>query len=245
MAEKERHDLGPILENAYSKGAGCPPPEAFLAAELESMTAEERAVLEAHAVECPACAAERELAAAFDTVPDVMGDADVSPIVSRLEGAMSQHLSSSARQATSKTRLARWAPRLAAAAVLVLAVGTLFRVLQPGPPPLPRGTGSDIARGSIVQLVDPVGELEALPNEFVWRSVPGAASYNVKLLTVADEILWSESVSNLTVPLPDSLIQELQPMVTYYWSVDAFDETGARLARSRRTNFRVNAMETP
>jgi hypothetical protein len=78
-------DLERRLRAAFGPGAGCPPPESWHRAALGELAEEERARLAAHAASCPACAAERDLAAAFGAGPDPAAADDVAAVVARLE----------------------------------------------------------------------------------------------------------------------------------------------------------------
>lgn len=81
----EERSLADWLRAAYADpAAGCPPPEAWLAEELAALSPAERERLLAHAAACPACAGERELAAAFDAGAAGADPADVAWIASRL-----------------------------------------------------------------------------------------------------------------------------------------------------------------
>lgn len=250
MGTKARTSMGPMLESAHSRDSGCPAPETFLMAELATLTTDERAAVVAHAARCPACAAEQELAAVFDAEPNAIAGSqrEIGPIVARLESSMGEHLLSGGGPsvaATDRFPLLTWAPRLAAAVVLLVVGGALFQALRPGPPPLPRETRDEVARGSTVEIVYPVGDLESFPHELRWVALRGAASYDVSLFTVGGEILWRQTVTKVTVRLPDSLIQNLAPMVSYFWSVDALDTTGAHIGVSEEVFFRIGAQAVP
>jgi len=76
------------LRAAYGPESGCPPPESWHRAAAGELPPGERDRLAAHAAGCPACAAERDLAAAFAAGPEpgtAALDADVAAIVARLE----------------------------------------------------------------------------------------------------------------------------------------------------------------
>jgi hypothetical protein len=69
MPIKDPEDPGAALRAAYP-GPDCPPPERWLLAADGSLDPAEAAVLDAHAASCPACAAERDLAAVFAAPPE-------------------------------------------------------------------------------------------------------------------------------------------------------------------------------
>ena len=241
------------LRAAYAEeDAGCPPPEAFLAEEIERLSPQERRRLEEHADRCPACAAERDLARMFDAGPaaDIEGvlPEDVGFVVSRLEAA------SPVRPRDAKVvpfrvpapkpalpaparRSALW--RLAAAVILVLGAGMLFQLSRPGAPPLPvPGTGTTV-RGGEVEAVSPVGEVARIPLELRWEPRPGAVSYRVRLSTVDDTVLWETVVPAPPASLPVEVTGQLHRAVVYTWTVEALDASGARIAVSEAVRFRA------
>lgn len=86
----DRSTLDAWLRAAYADSeAGCPPPEAFLEAELAALAPAERRRLEEHAERCAACAAERDLARLFDQAPEIAGvqPEDLDYVVARLAAA--------------------------------------------------------------------------------------------------------------------------------------------------------------
>jgi len=86
----DRSTLDAWLHAAYADPqAGCPPPEAFLEAELAALAPAERRRVEEHAERCAACAAERDLARLFDQAPEIAGvrPEDLDYVVARLAAA--------------------------------------------------------------------------------------------------------------------------------------------------------------
>jgi hypothetical protein len=236
------------LRAAYAgKEAGCPPPEAFLAEEMERLSQEERRRLDEHADRCPACAAERDLAQMFDAGPEAGGvhPEDVDVVVSRLEAASPVRPREGKVVAFPKampktkpsTRPAVW--RLAAAAILVLGAGLMFQLSRPGAPPLPAPGTETVARGGEVEAVSPVGEVPGIPAELDWKPRPGAASYRVRLSAVDDTVLWETAVPAPPVRLPAEVSGQLHRAVVYIWTVEALDASGARLASSEPVRFRA------
>lgn len=237
------------LHAAYASGeAGCPPPEAWLEAEAGSLTPQERRALEAHADRCPACAAERDLATLFDAGPAESGASpeDVAFIVSRLEKASpvrpAGRNSGSPRVVPFPGRSRRFSAslvRLAAAAVLLLAVGLGYRMLNHPSPSLPAPPQNETVRGAEVEAVAPVGEVPEIPGELRWEPVPGAVSYRVRLSAVDGTVLWDGTAVAPAVRLPAEVGARLHRAVVYVWTVEALDPSGALLAGSEPVRFRA------
>ena len=264
MSDNEGRPLGDWLRAAYEPGAGCPPPERYLEAEMGDLPEDERRRLEEHSRACPACAAERDLARLFSAAPDEAGvpAEDVQSVVSHLEAASPVAPAAPAPPAPGGRVVpfpSRPAPQPEAApapvrpasswrawrmaATAVLAIGgamTLWTVRPGGPPPLPPPPGdSEVLRGTDLEALSPLGEIVAVPGELQWRERPGARSYRVTLRTVDDQELWTAAVPAPPALLPAEVRGRLQPAVAYTWTVEAFDATGARLAVSEPTRFRV------
>jgi hypothetical protein len=225
------------LRAAYADG--CPPPEAFLEAETGALDPEARRRLLEHAERCPACAAERDLARLFDAGPEA-GDVrpeDVAYVVGRLEGR--PHTAGQVLAFLgARRRPAVWVARLAAAAVVLLAAGLFFQRYFAAPQ-LPEPPSSGVVRGGEVEILAPVGEVEAVPVELRWAPRPGAVSYRVRLQAVDDTVLWEATLSAPPARLPAEVVARLQRGVVYVWSVAALDAQGARLASSEPVRFRA------
>lgn len=235
------------LHEAY---AGCPPAESFLEAEAGALDPEARRRLDEHADGCRACAAERDLARLFDPGGEAGAEAgdirqeDLAFVIGRLEAASPVKTPSRpARQVlpfpVSRSRPSAWITRLAAAAVVILAAGLFLQRFMAAPPlPAPPGSGG-VMRGGEVEPLSPLGDVEAAPAELRWEPRPGAASYRVRLRAVDDTVLWEAMVPAPPARLPADVAQNLQPAVSYVWSVEALDAQGARLGGSEPARFRV------
>jgi hypothetical protein len=251
------------LRAAYTGNeAGCPPPEAFL--EAETATPEERRRLDEHAGRCPACAAERDLARLFATAPEEAGvsGADLDFVVARLEDASPVRATRAAgqvvpfriptppptpapapaaRSATSQP----WAGQLwkiAAALVLVLGGGLLFQLTQSpqgGPPSLPAPQVGGPVRGGEMETISPSGDVGEIPVELRWTPREGARLYRVRLSAVDDTVLWEGTVPAPPARLPAEVTARLHRAVSYTWTVEALDASGARIAASEPARFRA------
>ena len=227
--------------------AGCPPPEAFL--EAEALAPEERRRLDEHADRCPACAAERDLARLFAGAPGAaeVSGADVDFVVGRLEAASPVRSSGQVVPFRVPAPAAKPAPRradrqiwkIAAALILVLGGGLLFRLAQPGAPPLPPRVVGGPVRGGEIETVSPVGDVGEIPLELRWTPREGTRLYRVRLSAVDDTVLWEGTVPAPPARLPDEVAVKLHRAVSYIWTVEALDAAGARIAASEPVRFRA------
>lgn len=245
-----RLTLAEWLRAAYAgPEAGCPPPEAFLAEELDVLEPDQRRRLEAHAEGCPACAAERALAAAFDATAELAPTSDVDWVVAKLRGEPAAGNPPPRRQVV-LARGGGWSTwgRLAAAAVLVLAAGLTFQRLYPGAPTLPappRGS-TGVLRGAEVELLAPLGEVASTPRELRWQAAPGASAYRMRLVMVDGTMLWESEVSEPRADLPAEVASRLHEGVSYQWAVEALEPDGRVVGKSALARFRVRpAPEEP
>jgi len=272
----DRRELADWLRDAWNDpAAGCPPPEAYLEAELAAMTDEQRRRVEAHAETCTACAAERELARAFDQGEAGAASADVDWVVARMRGGAAEappaaasatvpapatpaSTSPSAAPRTTNgmrpggtvvplrgRRLAPVWTRLAAAAVLAIAAGLTLFTLRDRPPALPEPPRGGVVRGGEVVVEAPLGEVAEPPRELRWRTVPGAASYRVRILTVDETPLWDMRVTAPSAPIPAEVAARLHRAVSYDWMVEAAAPDGSTLARSATARFRIQPLPEP
>jgi hypothetical protein len=253
-----RLPLDEWLRAAYAGvEAGCPPPEAFL--EAEALAPEERRRLDEHADRCPACAAERDLARLFEGAPEAaeVPREDLDFVVARLAAASPVRpagqvvpfpASPAKSPAAAPATAARPAPRraasgqiwkIAAALILVLGGGLLFRLAQPVAPPLPSPGVGGAVRGGEIEAVFPVGDVGDIPSELRWTPRPGAHLYKVRLSAVDDTVLWEVTVPAPPARLPDEVAGHLHRAVSYLWTVEALDASGARIAASEPVRFRA------
>lgn len=237
--------LGAWLRESY-ENAGCPPPEAFLEEEMAALSPADRRRLEEHADRCPACAAERDLARAFDAGPAGLPAADVELVVSKLEkagGPRGRVVKFPSRAPVAPAPRRTSAPawwRIAAALFVILGAALLFQLTRPGgPPPLPAPESEGVYRGGEVEVVAPVGEIATVPDELLWVRTEGARSYRVRLLAVDDTVLWETTVPAPPARLPAEVFKSLHPAVAYTWTVEALGPAGERVAVSEPVRFQA------
>jgi hypothetical protein len=130
----------------------------------------------------------------------------------------------------------RWiAPQmgLAAAAVLVIAIGTWAVVRFSGD-----GAGERVMRGAdAVVLVEPAQNTTAAsPTRFVWHRVQSASNYDFEVRSSAGDVVYATRTADTSLVLPVEM--KLEPGKDYLWSVGALLEDG-RQPRSAPTRFRT------
>jgi hypothetical protein len=100
--------------------------------------------------------------------------------------------------------------------------------------------GTEILRTQSVDLVAPLNEVSALPGEFTWHSVAGAASYRVRLLEVDRRELWSTVVTAPKAAVPADVQSRIRTDTVLLWEVSARDASGVEVANSGIRQFRVS-----
>lgn len=228
------------VREAYATSGDCPPPELLLPEELGQLDSRDRQRLESHVKGCSACAAERELAAAFEVPADL--SAAERREVERIADRLAPHrrrigLLERLGLASVGSLLRTPAFQFAAAAVLVLVVG--FAVQTGSPPDLGDAPSRSVVRGSTLTTLVPVGDLDEAPIELSWEAVEGTAHYLVTLRGVDDEILGQATTEATRLPLGSLLEGSVLPAVTYVWSVEAQSAEGEVVARSSATRFQL------
>lgn len=232
---RDDDSIGKWVRRAYAGEEGCPPPEAYLPAELAALDAADRRTLEDHADGCAACAAERELARAFEAAPRADNGAAVAGTVRRLERRPPHGRRGSGSWST-LLRLPAFQLGVAVLAVVTLGLVIRDTLVPPSLGPVPeRGS----MRSSSLEVVAPSGDLVAMPVEFVWVRVDGASGYRVTVRAVDDTEIWSTESETPAVAVDDALRNLLREAVWYSWTVEASDSSGRRLAWSPDVRFRV------
>lgn len=239
----KQETLGKWLTEAYRGRDDCPPPEALLAEELAALEPAARQRLEAHVRSCPACAAERRLATAFDEIREE-DRADLDWLVDQLDrkpSAAAIEIPETAQVVTidrgRALRAQAWWP-LALAATLLLAVG-LVSQLRPSRPGLPELPETSIVRSSRLELLAPQGDITGIPEQLMWSGVDDAATYRVTVERPGGDIVWQQDVAAEQIEIEDVVRRSLQPAVVYSWAVEALDKEGSLLARSAIGTFRI------
>jgi hypothetical protein len=127
---------------------------------------------------------------------------------------------------------------LAAAAMLVLALGIGYVAQNREPSVDGALSRSDFYRSSRIKVTTPAGDVAASPAELQWTPVAGATSYDVSVLEVDRTVLWHGSSQEPHVALPATVTSQFVPGKTIVWEVSA--RRGATvLAQSGSERFRV------
>jgi hypothetical protein len=121
--------------------------------------------------------------------------------------------------------------------VLLVGLGLFLRGQQA--PPLPERGRDEVVRGAEIHDLQPSGEFPAVPRQFRWTAIAGAASYRVTLRAVDETVLWQESATEPSARLPEEVARGLHPAVLYTWTVEALNARGERLAASEPVRFTV------
>lgn len=113
------------------------------------------------------------------------------------------------------------------------------------PPSLPDQVPDSVSRGLGVVPISPVGEVDSVPGELRWRPVADAERYEVRLLAVDESTIWRSSTDYPRLVLPEELQNRFHPRVVYFWTIEAFDESGSRLSGSEWIRFVVGDRGAP
>ncbi len=128
---------------------------------------------------------------------------------------------------------------IALAVAAMLAIFWLPEDVFRRPPELPVPPAVTVERGGALELLEPVGPLAELPRRFAWQVIAPAAFYSLRLEAVDGHVLWQITTDSAGIDRPDEMYDFLQPSVSYYWQVEAFDSAERRVAWSPRTRFRM------
>ncbi len=140
---------------------------------------------------------------------------------------------SAPRRATPTASSRAW---LAAAAV-VLAAGLAFQ-LAGRAPEMPALALDQTPRGHEIELLEPVGEIDGLPERLVWRPAPGAVVYRIVLAKIDETTVWQAETGDTSIVVPEHITVQLHPAVSYVWRVEGLAEDLSATGRSALVAFR-------
>lgn len=204
---------------------------------LEGRRGEERRrAAQTHVKECMHCRAELALFQEFESPTILAGEQPhVDAIAARL------------RQNSPWAPVPWWkrfwtpgflAPASIALATVVIAITAGIELRNPtGHPAIP--AGHEVTRSQSLEAIAPIGDLDRQPSELQWKPVTGASRYTVRLMEVDRTELWSTTVSQTSVALPQAVREKILPLKTLLWEVTALDDSGGVLASSGFQSFRL------
>lgn len=232
---------GDLLRAAYGPTSDCPPPETFLADEWIALPEQRQEELANHAATCPACAAERDLAAAFDEdgFDTSHGAEDLDIVRSRIQSPAQIDVPPDNVVPLSRRRF--WTPVVGVAAAVFLGVA-LVPILKTGIVGAPAiqspGAGTTV-RSARIEILYPVGEVEEAPTELGWVGAENATRYEITVRRVDGRPIWQTVSHEAAIEIPNEIRALLQPAVAYTWDVSAWNRNGARLAWSDEVRFKL------
>jgi hypothetical protein len=130
-------------------------------------------------------------------------------------------------------------PSLLAAALAVATALIVVVSLKPRQPVAILGEQSEVLRSEPLRAVAPLGDLRAVPDDFRWTAVAGAARYVLTVTEVDRTILFQGKIETTSAPLPALVRNLLASGTTLLWSVTAEDPSGSELAWSGVKRFRL------
>jgi hypothetical protein len=209
--------------------------------------------LAGHVAGCLRCRTELALLKQFESGTLPPGDeAAARRLVARLERDVAQMVGSGPAPSAGgvpERRAVFWEPlqslRTAIAGVLVatamLLLALNLRGGNAGAPPLSPdiGGGQPIFRSDALAVIGPVGDLETVPTELRWETVPGAAWYSVQVTEVDRTELWKAESAQASVALPTVVRARIVPGKPLLWQVVAKDESAKTVATSAVQRFRL------
>lgn len=225
-----------LLREAVGQTPECPPLEVLAAPQHQK-----------HLAECPHCRAELALLHQFESAEVQAGEAaDLAWIESEL--ARRSPVAATSREPFGD-RLRAWFELLfgpagrgrlsmaAAALVVLVAAGLFLRPsggVRPGQPAEPM-----VWRSGQMAAISPVGDLDQAPSQLRWETVPGAASYHVRLLEVDGTEIWSTDSASASVDFPKDIAAKLTPGRAFQWDAVARDAAGRQMATTNSQLFHI------
>jgi hypothetical protein len=191
-----------------------------------------------HVAHCVRCQTELALLHEFtdgETAADERSA--VNAIVERLERGV--HAAPSNVVPLASRRSAPRSSMLAAAAMLVIAIGLGYVALNHEPAVNVTLTNTDVYRSSRIRVITPATEeVTAPPAELQWEAIAGATSYDVQIVEVDQTVLWRTSTRESRVVIPQQIIAMFVPGKTIQWHVAAL-RGATSIADSGMQRFRV------
>jgi hypothetical protein len=237
MADEHSSGHG-YLRNALGAGKDC------LAVEKLEMCLEGDVPphLSRHLESCVHCRTELDLLRSFYTPPRDPAEAEaVRQITERLQTP--RPIRRAVPRSWWKDLLeVRWlspAAVVLAAMLIVTAVGLQWR--HGAAPGLyaPNRPEDNVLRSGRLTLIGPSGDLEAVPTQIQWQTLPGAATYQVRMLEVDHSEIWTASTPASQLEIPALVRTRIVPAKPFLLKVTALDTSGRTLGESNVVRFRL------
>ena len=217
-----------ILHDAASKDSNCLP-----VAALERMAGGSGSDAEkAHAASCAYCQGEIAMLQSFLAAEPTAAEAAV---VRQIEKQLKKEPAWRPTEVAPKQ--AWWLARPIWGLGLVAALALIFFINTPSSSPV--APIDDTVRGGQIESISPTGDLTSIPSLLQWRAVPGAVSYEIRLMDVAEQTLWQASATAPQLALPTEAQALMTERKTLTWRIRAMDAKGATVAASAAETFRV------
>lgn len=224
---------------------GHPELESLLAFAEGELAADQAAPVAVHLEGCALCRLEIKRFAQFEAGgedPEAAQDAQWDRAELQLARAWKEEIQPSISAAPARRPRLLWLVPAAAAAVAA------FFFLQPAAPPEPGplgGPGSTVVRGAgeiaapEIILQDPMGELEALPEQFTWQTDRKCTSYTLEIFTADLQLVYFQTeIEKPFWDITKELKKLLEPDTVYLWSVQGYLDLKA-VAESGNGWFKV------
>lgn len=218
-----------LWRQAASGQPHCPSVEEW-ASYLEQ--SEKRPELEAHREGCVSCQAEVAMLRSFleaEAAPEEA--ADLAYVLGKLRKEEPEPWW---RRIFAPATFRIWA--FAAVALVAVAIGVQYRS---GMPPVGQEVGGEMRAGLAVEGLTPSGDVGQAPSQFEWKAVPGAAGYQLRIMTVDGAEVWRSPIENRLncKDLPGQDVFAVRK--TLLVRVTAFGPDGKQLAVSPDVRLRV------
>ncbi len=231
---KGRNREGRLAAGVNGVVAGCPPAERLQDYHDGSLAPEVRDEITAHVADCHRCSA------ALDHLKSESAEDHPVTLPPDVERRTSDLIDALRQESAAPSR--SWlGGALRIAAVLAFAVALGLGAWQwLGPYRLDDDLGT-YRGGEPLELLEPVGLVEAPPVAMRWELHPEASSYRVVLLDEELIPIWTRRNGSAegSLILDDEAIAAISPGRQYSWQVEALDAAGAVIDSSATAHFEI------
>src|SRR5690348_10847370 len=222
-----------IWQEAVSATNECPSIE-VLEKVMDGTSADQKAV--AHVSTCPHCQSEISMLRSFESAEPAENEgAAVAWIAAQLERNQQKQAAKPAKAGVVPFWRAMFRlPYMAAAAALVVAVtlGISLYQTEDHKPHFGGNVGTSPFRSGEIHLISPSGQLNQLPDQLRWESVPGATTYSIQIsgIDLDHTVIWSGQSDQNSVTVTPEMKEKIHAGKPFKWTVTAQDGTGKQIA---------------